>query len=88
MNDTVIGKCSLCGGHVVIPGVWAGTVPPKPTCSSCGGTVEDRSALPVIPMTPRKTKQPSTPVWEEHEPCDFCGRHVDDCGHGPFWSLT
>jgi len=92
MNDTVLGKCSCCGGLVMVPGAWAGILPPRPTCSSCGAVAEDTPNLPVIPTT----RRPQTPskglgdvsVWEEHEACDFCGKHVDDCGHDPFWSLT
>lgn len=44
--EKIIGKCSLCGGDVVIPYVWHGTIPPKPTCSFCGATQK----MPVIEM--------------------------------------
>lgn len=32
---TVIGICSLCGGQVIVPHVWAGVKPPLPTCDLC-----------------------------------------------------
>ena len=47
MNHT-IGTCSICGGQVTIPTVWAGIIPPTPSCLSCGAL--GRSFGPVIPM--------------------------------------
>ena len=45
----VIGTCSLCGGSVtVFHGAYWSTVPPVPSCSTCGAVEAKR--LPVIPM--------------------------------------
>lgn len=44
-----IGTCSLCGGQVTTPEVWAGVHPPTPSCSSCGAIAASHG--PVIPMT-------------------------------------
>jgi hypothetical protein len=44
----LLGECSICGGPVTLPTVWAGVIPPTPTCQSCGAV----KAGPVIPMKP------------------------------------
>ena len=49
MNNT-IGRCSICGGDVVIPMHWSAVVPPVPTCTSCGAT--KRRRLPTVEMEP------------------------------------
>lgn len=46
-----VGTCSICGGKVYIPILWAGVVPPVPCCASCGANAASRG--PVIPMQPR-----------------------------------
>lgn len=51
MNDTIIGTCSLCGGPVVIPVVWFGTIAPTPRCQQCGA-VRAGGYGPTIPMRP------------------------------------
>jgi len=39
MTDSVIGKCSKCGGEVRNhTGPWLGIHPPVPYCASCGAT--------------------------------------------------
>lgn len=40
MSYTVMGKCSLCGGEVILHDVWASTVPQKPRCATCGATAK------------------------------------------------
>lgn len=50
--DTTIGTCSLCGGRVTVPELWAATIPPVPTCTSCGA----------------RQKQPYGPVIEMERP--------------------
>lgn len=35
MSQTV-GTCSICGGRVTVPASWLCTIPPVPTCESCG----------------------------------------------------
>ncbi len=45
-----IGSCSICGGDVVMPNIWHGTVPPVPRCRGCGATAAKPG--PVIPMEP------------------------------------
>lgn len=53
MSQSIVGTCSLCNGPVVVPNVWYGTVPPTPTCSSCGAIAAAHG--PVIPMVqPRR----------------------------------
>lgn len=49
-NHRAIGRCSHCGGDVVVPLVWHGINPPVPTCTRCGAT--KRNDLPVIDMDP------------------------------------
>jgi len=49
---TIHGICGLCGGRVTTPSVWFGTVPPVPTCESCGAMVASHG--PVLPMEPRR----------------------------------
>lgn len=50
--DKQVGKCSRCGGRVTVPTNWHATVPPVPTCQSCGARAKDTS--PVI-----ETEMPS-----------------------------
>lgn len=51
MSVRVIGKCSLCGGRVVVPSAWWSINPPVPTCEKCGAVADTPG--PVIPMKPR-----------------------------------
>lgn len=56
-NHAAVGKCSLCGGLVVVPTITCSVVPPVPFCMKCGATVkpsEPFSDLPTIPMIPRQ----------------------------------
>lgn len=48
---SIVGTCSICGGAVTVPTVWAGVIPPTPTCTSCGA-IKKQSYGPVIEMTP------------------------------------
>lgn len=50
MMDKIIGRCSLCGGNVTVATYTYSTVPPVPTCQSCGAT----AAQPTINMERRK----------------------------------
>ncbi len=52
-NVKILGRCSLCGGRVVVPNVFHSVIPPKPTCEKCGA-VEAETNLPIIPMKPRR----------------------------------
>ncbi len=62
-NVRVIGRCSVCGGRVVLPTNWLGIHPPLAYCEQCGAT--ERSRLPVIPMDPiPKTPKEPNP-WTE-----------------------
>ena len=47
-----IGTCSICGGPVKCPDMWAGVIPPVPTCANCGATANQHGS--VIPMSPKK----------------------------------
>lgn len=46
----VLGTCSICGGAVAMPFPWYGTLPPKPTCTSCHAVKKDNGS--VIDMKP------------------------------------
>lgn len=61
MNDTIIGKCSLCGGRVTVPSVFHSVIPPKPTCESCGAIAAEPD-LPVVPMQPVPKPEPKYTV--------------------------
>jgi hypothetical protein len=41
MNVTCIGRCSLCRGRVVVPTIWHGVIPPRPTCERCKAVASD-----------------------------------------------
>ena len=48
-GEAIIGRCSLCGGPVAVPTVWAGITAPRPKCTRCGAVkAEERG--PVIQM--------------------------------------
>ena len=49
MSYRTIGICSLCGGPVQVPIVWAGVFAPRGRCADCNALV---SHGVVIPMTP------------------------------------
>lgn len=48
--SNIIGSCSICGGDVASPAIWAGIIPPTATCTRCGAT--SKNLGPVIPMRP------------------------------------
>lgn len=50
INETVVGRCSNCGGEVVEPVVFHSVVRPAPTCNRCGATAATQG--PTIPMNP------------------------------------
>lgn len=52
-NHSVVGRCSICGGSVTVPTIWGGVVPPVPTCSSCGATMQPNYGR-TLPMTPAR----------------------------------
>lgn len=60
-NVRVIGRCSICGGRVVVPVIFWSVVPPVPQCEKCGA-VAAAPRLPVIPMEPAMRPAP------EHSP--------------------
>ncbi len=64
LNDCIVGKCSLCGGLVTVPKTFMSTVPPVPTCESCGAVEDVASRLPVVPMKPRN---PGAENWESRK---------------------
>lgn len=55
-NQRTIGKCSLCGGNVIVE-VFDG-IPSKPQCSLCGATKRTDN-LPTIQMTHETMKETS-----------------------------
>jgi hypothetical protein len=52
--NTIIGKCSICGGNVTVPSVYHSITPPVPTCDSCGAIGKDEGK--VIQMKQRRTR--------------------------------
>lgn len=46
-----IGRCSCCGGQVVVPKLWMGIYPPVPHCTQCGATAKPKG--PVVQMDPK-----------------------------------
>ena len=56
--DTIIGRCSLCTGNVIVPEAWYGiTIPAlKPTCTQCGAQAQEQ--VPLIMM-----EQPRKATW-------------------------
>lgn len=54
MSFKVIGKCSECGGRVVVPTVWFGIYPPNPYCETCHAIAKDN--LHIIDMNPPKDR--------------------------------
>lgn len=48
MSYRTIGSCSLCGGPVRVPIVWASIFPPTAECFDCHALGEGNG--PVIPM--------------------------------------
>lgn len=49
--DRIVGTCSNCGGPVIIPEHWMGTIPPTPSCRKCQATAKPNHG-PVVPMSP------------------------------------
>lgn len=47
----IIGECGKCGGDVTMPTYWMSTIPPRPTCESCG---REMRIGPVLPMKERR----------------------------------
>jgi len=52
-NDQVVGKCSICGGDVVLPFFYLSVKPPVPRCVICGAVAKQDNRQ-VIPMEPPK----------------------------------
>lgn len=59
MTHIIIGKCSLCGGHVGRLKVWMGTQPQTDSCLSCRAFRDD---LPVIKMTSAISNKPDVTI--------------------------
>ncbi len=58
-----IGTCSKCGGAVQVPVSWGSTIPPVPTCATCGATAK-ASHGPVIPTEVDPKMIPKSPMRE------------------------
>lgn len=43
MSYQILGKCSKCGGLVVVPAVWFGQYAPVGVCIHCGATIKDKT---------------------------------------------
>lgn len=55
--DRTVGTCSVCSGRVTLPEAWYATIPPVPTCQSCGATKAQPNG-PVIKMEPKREPLP------------------------------
>lgn len=51
-----VGTCSICGGRVTVPELWAATVPPIPACESCGATKKQPHGR-VVELEPRPPRR-------------------------------
>lgn len=63
----IVGTCSKCGGDVIVPEIWGGTIPPKPQCRGCGAVAK----MPVIETSGGFTEAYTTSLnskWRE-KPC-------------------
>lgn len=47
----IIGRCSNCGGDVIVPQIWHGIHPPKPSYVQCHAVAADTRKT--IKMEPR-----------------------------------
>lgn len=69
MSTNVIGRCSECGGNVVVyQGPWMGINPPIPYCQSC--FAHPKNNLPIIPMETNHNKY--YPSYKNYDP----GRYI------------
>lgn len=50
IDETAVGRCSICGGEVVVPNVIWSVKKPVPQCRRCGAVAKPRG--PVIEMQP------------------------------------
>ena len=50
MADEIVGKCSRCGGAVVVPSPWMSVDPPPMVCRGCGATKEAHERMKTIDM--------------------------------------
>jgi hypothetical protein len=57
MGIQILGTCSICGGAVTVPMHWGGTMPPTPTCASCGARKKQPHGR-VIEMEAPRPRQP------------------------------
>lgn len=64
VNERVVGKCSICGGEVVVPVAFHSTEAPVPSCRKCGAVAHTTADLPVIPMKPGSLSRNWQP-WNE-----------------------
>lgn len=60
MSVSTIRTCSICGGPVQVPTLWAAVVPPTPVCAKCGAIAAAQYG-PVIPMQKQGTFKPWQP---------------------------
>lgn len=75
--DVTIGTCSLCGGPVTVPELWAGVVPPVPKCRGCGATKKSPHG-PVIEMVPGPGPVPNPRTQTKPSPAQrVLGKHSD-----------
>lgn len=53
MTQQIIGKCSLCGGRVILETVQWVAGPPMPArCERCGAYEDQTANMPTVPMRP------------------------------------
>ena len=49
-NCSVVGRCSICGGPVIVETVYSSVLPPNRRCAYCGAIEDPYANLPCIPM--------------------------------------
>jgi hypothetical protein len=55
MSHRTIGICSLCGGAVRVPIVWAGVFAPRGECADCRALVSHGVVIPMMERPANKT---------------------------------
>lgn len=57
MTEHTIGKCSICGGNVIVIYPWMGVEEQTPRCKKC--RAKKKQNLPVVDMEPNES-------WRKH----------------------
>lgn len=75
MTQRIIGKCSLCGGRVILETVQWIVGPPMPArCEACGASEDQTANMPTVPMRPSDHRSIMWPSGIEASSQDGVGR--------------